>query len=127
MPPIRKNANAVTPYRIPIFLWSTLVNQLQNPCVALGRRRTPRAPTAGTLTLATDPSRSRQALQVGDQRPDLVLAEVVVRHLGAHLHGIRIPQPRRQGLRVRRLPVATGEALVRGVAEMGQVRPRHPT
>ena len=30
------------PYRIPIFLWSTVVNQLQKPVVAIGRRRIPR-------------------------------------------------------------------------------------
>ena len=38
------------PYRIPIFLWSTVVNQLQKPVVATGRRRTPR--WVETVTLA---------------------------------------------------------------------------
>ena len=46
-----KNVNATTPYRRPIFLWSTVVNQLQKPVIAAGRRSRPRPP-AGTLTLA---------------------------------------------------------------------------
>ena len=36
-----KNRNDETPYMIPIFLWSTVVNQLQKPVVAIGRRRIP--------------------------------------------------------------------------------------
>ena len=40
------------PYKIPIFLWSTVVNQLQNPVVACGRRSSPPGRSAGTLTLA---------------------------------------------------------------------------
>jgi hypothetical protein len=47
MPPIRKNANALKPYRIPIFLWSTVVNQLHQPVISVGRRITP--VRAGTL------------------------------------------------------------------------------
>ena len=53
LPPTRKNTKAVTPYRIPIFLWSTVVIQLQKPVVACGRRSSPPGPaSAGTLTLA---------------------------------------------------------------------------
>src|SRR5437016_733053 len=37
-PPITKKTRAVAPYMIPIFLWSIVVNQLQKPVVALGRR-----------------------------------------------------------------------------------------
>src|SRR5690349_23969907 len=40
-PPITKNRNDDRPYMIPIFLWSTVVNQLQKPVVAIGRRRIP--------------------------------------------------------------------------------------
>ncbi len=50
-PPTMKKANAVTPYMIPIFLWSTVVNQLQKPVVAVGRRRIPPL-AAGTLAVA---------------------------------------------------------------------------
>ena len=46
-----KKTKAVTPYMMPIFLWSTVVNQLQKPVIAVGRRSRPR-PLAGTLTLA---------------------------------------------------------------------------
>ena len=46
-----KNANAVTPYIRPIFLWSIVVNQLQKPVSADGRRM-PRARSAGMEMLA---------------------------------------------------------------------------
>ncbi len=49
-PPTMKNTNDEMPYRIPIFLWSTVVNQLQKPVVATGRRRIPR--WVETVTLA---------------------------------------------------------------------------
>src|SRR5689334_9545057 len=39
IPPTHKNSMAVTPYMIPIFLWSTVVNQLQKPVVERGRRK----------------------------------------------------------------------------------------
>ena len=42
-PPMMKNRNDVIPYMSPIFLWSTVVNQLQKPVVAIGRRRIPSA------------------------------------------------------------------------------------
>ena len=35
----------------PIFLWSTVTNQLHQPVIAVGRRRTP-LPLVGTVTLA---------------------------------------------------------------------------
>ncbi len=40
IPPTSRKTMAVTPYMIPIFLWSTVVNQLQKPVVARGRRKT---------------------------------------------------------------------------------------
>src|SRR5262245_39670453 len=129
-PPIRKKANAETPYMIPIFLWSTVVSQLQKPVVAVGRRRSPRG--AGTLTLAiSSPPSSRQAVQVGRQRVDLVLGQPVVRHLRALLHRVRVAQPRLQRLEVRLpievgFPMGAGETLVGRVGEVGQVRPRGP-
>ena len=44
-PPTMKKTNAVTPYIRPIFLWSTVVNQLQKPVSADGRRMPrPRSP-----------------------------------------------------------------------------------
>ena len=51
-PPMMKKKKATTPYMMPIFLWSTVVNQLQKPVIAVGRRSSPRPPVAGTLTLA---------------------------------------------------------------------------
>jgi hypothetical protein len=38
MPPSIKKKNAVTPYRIPMRLWSTVVIQAQMPVGARGRR-----------------------------------------------------------------------------------------
>ena len=59
-----KNTNAVTPYMIPIFLWSTVVNQLQKPVSADGRRM-PRAAVAGIAHARhrTGVAPSRQALR----------------------------------------------------------------
>ena len=51
-PPMMKKKKATTPYMMPIFLWSTVVNQLQKPVIADGRRSSPRPPVAGTLRLA---------------------------------------------------------------------------
>src|SRR5213079_305623 len=50
-PPITKNRNDEMPYMIPIFLWSTVVNQLQNPLVAMGRRRIPRCGVTVTVAI----------------------------------------------------------------------------
>src|SRR6266540_4539785 len=51
IPPTTKNASAVVPYMIAIFLWSIVVNQLQKPVVAFGRRRT-RSRRAGARTVS---------------------------------------------------------------------------
>src|ERR687892_679510 len=74
-PPTTKNTSAVVPYMMPIFLWSIVVNQLQKPVVAVGRRRTPRrragARTAScTVVIGALPrSRSPQLEEVvGDLR-----------------------------------------------------------
>src|SRR6266540_2201964 len=115
IPPMRKNAKAVMPYRIPIRLWSTVVIQLQNPVVAVGRRsRPPLPPSAGTLTLAiaTRPP-SLQGHQVGDERPHLLVAKPVVRHPRPRLHLRRILQP---PLQVR---------LVHGEDTAGETVPAH--
>ena len=40
MPPTTKKSSAALPYMMPIFLWSTVVNQLQKPVVDFGRRST---------------------------------------------------------------------------------------
>ena len=40
-PPTMKKANAVTPYSIPIFLWSTVEIQLQMPVGLVGLLNTP--------------------------------------------------------------------------------------
>src|SRR5204863_270770 len=95
-PPIRKNANALKPYSIPIFLWSTVVNQLHQPVIAVGRRITPvRAGTlvAVAISLVLARRRQRLLLLVGDpslplglvQRtdPELHLAVLEPAELGA--------------------------------------------
>ena len=51
MPPTRKKNIAVAPYMIAIFLWSTVVNQLQKPVVDCGRSRI-RARRVGAWTSA---------------------------------------------------------------------------
>ena len=51
-PPTMKKTNATTPYIIPIFLWSTVVNQLQKPVSDDGRRDASARRSADTLTLA---------------------------------------------------------------------------
>src|SRR6266542_4443087 len=95
IPPITKNANAVIPYRIPIRLWSTVVIQLQNPVVAVGRRSRPLlAPSVRTLTVAIaarPPSLQRH--QVGDQRLHLLVGEPVVGHPRPRLHRGGVLQP----------------------------------
>ncbi len=52
MPPMMKNTKAVTPYMIPIRLWSTVNSHERQPVVATGRRKTPSevvGVTAGTV------------------------------------------------------------------------------
>src|SRR5205809_3104175 len=51
IPPIRQNAKALNAYSRPIFLWSTVVNQLHQPVIAVGRRRI--TLRAGTLVAVT--------------------------------------------------------------------------
>src|SRR6266508_4325114 len=95
IPSMRKNAKAVMPYRIPIRLWSTVVIQLQNPVVAVGRRsRPPLAPSARTLTvaIAARPP-SLQGHQVGDDRLHLLVGEPVVGHPRPRLHRRGAVQP----------------------------------
>ncbi len=41
MPPTKKNTKALTPYMIPIFLWSTVNSQDVQPFDDTGRRNTP--------------------------------------------------------------------------------------
>ena len=41
MPPMTKNAIALTPYMMPSFLWSTVKNHARQPVVDTGRRNTP--------------------------------------------------------------------------------------
>src|SRR5438552_12963850 len=83
LPPTRKKVNDVTPYRIPIRLWSTVVIQLHQPDVAFGRANTRRRdamPSGWVATVAmrraAPPSaRSLQAIQILDESVDLVLRE----------------------------------------------------
>src|SRR5688500_1270623 len=108
-PPMMKKTNEVTPYRIPIRLWSTVVSHDTRPCVAFGRRKNGwRVGTAIDMGLPCyeRPCRpSFQAPQVLDQRLDLILVQVVVRHVGAGLHPWGVGQPLGQSvLRVGKHP-----------------------
>ena len=100
-PPMMKNANAVTPYISPIFLWSTVVNQLQKP---VSRRGTTDAPGPLRRHASRSPS-YRASLTSGSAgrppaRRSRSVGQVVVGHLRAELHGVRIAQPRRRAPRV---------------------------
>ena len=112
---------------IPIFLWSTVVNQLQKP---VDRRRPSDDPGSRSPERSRSPCRSRsppsrQAVQVGDEGVDLLVGQLVVGHLRAELHGVRVAQPRlRAPSRPSVVPVAAGEALVGRVGEVRQVRRR---
>src|SRR5437867_1487081 len=119
-PPTTKKANEVIPYKIPIFLWSTVVNQLQKPVVAVGRASRPRPlpPPAGTLTLAIDPP-SLEGEQVRRDGVDLLRGQAVVRHPRARLDRRRVVEPLLQVLLVRRHHAA-GEARPR--REVREVR-----
>ena len=75
----------------PIFLWSTVVNQLQKP---VSRRRPSDDPGRPSRERSGSPCRSRsppsrQAVQVGDEGVDLLVGQLVVGHLRAELHGVR--------------------------------------
>src|SRR5262245_45970407 len=85
-PPITKNASAVVPYMMPIFLWSIVVNQLQKPVVACGRRSTRRR-RAGACTVS-------ETVVIGSPpRPcSLQLQEVVGDLLGLLLRHRRLPR-----------------------------------
>src|SRR4051794_21281896 len=108
IPPTRKKPKAVTPYRMPIRLWSTVVNHDAKPVMARGRRRMAgcssiRSTSAGVVTVGSRTVaisrlpecgwRSLQRIQVGDQLSDLVLAEIEVRHHRSRLHGGRVEEP----------------------------------
>jgi hypothetical protein len=50
-----KKTKAVYPYMIPIFLWSTVVNQPSNPVLALGRRKIVVVGTGRVVAVTADP------------------------------------------------------------------------
>src|SRR5262249_59659673 len=83
IPPITKNASAVEPYMMPIFLWSIVVNQLQKPVVACGRRSTRRrragACTVSETVVIGSPPRAR-SLQLEEVVGDLL--GLLSRHRG---------------------------------------------
>src|SRR5438128_9480838 len=135
-PPTRKKTSAVTPYRTPIRLWSTVVTQLHHPLVAVGRasRRRgrgamPYSPSPATEAIGSQPPPSLQRLEIRDQRVDLVLCEPEVRHVRSGLDRRRIVQPVAEVAGV----VLEGGARERGpagevrqVGADGPLRPLHP-
>src|SRR3982751_6864300 len=98
---------------MPIFLWSTVVNHDQKPVVDVGRRSRPRgARAAETLTVAMNSGPpSLQLFQIRDERIDLVLRLMVVRHVRSGLARGRIRQPRRDLLGIVIVEDAAGEAV----------------
>src|SRR5947208_12157712 len=97
MPPTRKNRKAVTPYRMPIRLWSTVEIQLQKPCSAFGRANG----RAGARVTATAIRSLLQSFERREERHELVdlrVREGELWHprtlLGPHgLHGRRVLDP----------------------------------
>src|SRR5688500_7081824 len=95
-PPITKKTSADAPYMIPIFLWSTVLIHARQPLFVRGRVNTPRAECSRTTPpegrASTSEGRSTiamasllQRLEVGDERIDLLVCEVQVRHATAAL------------------------------------------
>src|ERR671911_308773 len=103
---------------MPIFLWSTVVNQLQTPVVAVGRRR---IPPRRSVVVTVAMGRSLQAHQVRHEGVDLVFVQLIVGHLRPELPPGWVAEPGFQGLAIRRGPVAAGEALVGRVREVRQL------
>src|SRR5919106_155740 len=109
---------------MPIFLWSIVVNQLQTPVVDVGLANRLRRCSKAAVAISTRSSSSSfQALQIGDERPDLILAQTVIRHQCPRFHAGRIPQPVRQVL-VRSPEYGSCECLPGG--EMSQVGAGRP-
>src|ERR687887_764887 len=104
---------------MPIFLWSTVVNQLQNPVVSLGRRRIPRAGVVVTVTVAMGSPSSLELEQEGHQRVDLLLAQSVVGHPRSGLHRGWVGQPASQ---VRGVHVQDASRETVPAGEVGEVR-----
>src|SRR3954470_8963917 len=92
MPPNRKKNSAAAPYMMAIFLWSTVVTQLRQPVVSVGRAKTPEGrsfamspvPRArGASMVLMTGSFLLQGDQEGDQVIDLVFGQVEVVHAAA--------------------------------------------
>src|SRR5687768_3908492 len=83
-PPMMKKTKAVTTYRMPIRLWSTVVSHETRTLVAVGLRirgcRVVTATAIGAPCYGEGSRASPQAPEVLDERFDLILGEVVVRH-----------------------------------------------
>src|SRR3954470_8421399 len=122
-PPMMKKAKALTPYRMPIFLWSIVVNHDANPVTARGRRNSTdcsgggggSSTTGGSRTVAITRLRgmswrSLQRIQVGDEAVDLILRKVQVGHDRSGLGRRWIAQPCREVLVVE-LEHGTGEGV----------------
>src|SRR5690606_28673140 len=100
MPPRMKKNIAAAPYMMPIRLWSTVVTQDRQPVVAFGRVNTPRGLRSSVVTggrVRASVGRSTMAmsallqrLEVGDERIDLRVAEVQVRHAAPVVGGHRL-------------------------------------
>src|SRR5919106_4386125 len=97
-----------------------VVNQLQTPVVDVGLAKRLRRCSKAAVAISTPTSSSSvQALQIGDERSDLILAQTVIRHQGPRFHPGGIPQPVPQVL-VRSPEYRSCEGLPGG--EVSQVR-----
>src|SRR5213593_826480 len=124
---------------MPVFLWSTVVIQLQNPVVSRGRRKTDRwtgagagSSTASAITgLRSGRAISLQRLQIPYQRLDLGIGEHRSAglapgpdlHVVAGLHGLGIVEPVGQVLG-RVLEDRAGEG--RPASEVSEIGTDHP-
>src|SRR3954447_14383877 len=89
MPPRTKNTNAVTRYRAPIRLWSTVPRNERTP--GFSSQCCWRRSSTATLT-----GTSRQGFQVGEELMKLRLRELGGRHLVARLDPLRVEDPPRE-------------------------------
>src|SRR3954449_11019248 len=85
-PPRRKKTNAVTRYRAPIRLWSTVPKNERIP--GSSSHSCPRRSSTARLM-----ARSRERFQVDEQLVELRLRQLRGRHLVARLDLLRIDDP----------------------------------
>src|SRR5262245_1210194 len=121
-PPSRKNTKAVTPYSAPMRLWSTVVIQLHSPDSDWGIAY---APAVVVAMVGSFPA-LLEALEVRDDRRDLIRRQPERRHQRPGLGRRRIRDPSAEVLGVVRHGGARDHSAAREVREVGAGGPlRH--